>query len=52
MRFSISERILPGVRVGIGFGGKRKARVWATERVTKHVRVTESTTLGKKKRRR
>lgn len=52
MRFSISERILPGIRVGISFGGRRKPRVWASERLGRGIRVTESTTLGKKRRKR
>lgn len=52
MRFGISLKILPGVRVGASFGGRRKARLWAAQRLGRHVSITESTSGRRKPRRR
>lgn len=50
MRISVSKRIFPGLRVGFSFGGKRKPRVYATERIGRGLSVTESKSIGKKRR--
>lgn len=52
MRLGISFKILPGVRVGASLGGRRKPRLWARERLGKHVSITESTSGRRKPRRR
>jgi hypothetical protein len=52
MRLSLSFKILPGVRAGISFGGRRRTRIYATERLGRHLRATESRTLGSPRRRR
>jgi hypothetical protein len=52
MRFSISKRILPGVRIGASFGGGRPVRIRATERLGRGLYVTESKSLGRRKKRR
>jgi hypothetical protein len=52
MRFGISGKILPGVRLGFSFGGRRRPRVWASENLGHGIRVSESKSVGGKKRRR
>lgn len=51
MRFTISGKLLPGIRGGISFGGRRKPRVFVSERIGR-IRVTESTSVGKRRRKR
>jgi len=51
MRFSVSKKVLPGVRIGASFGGGRPVRIRATERLGKGLYVTESKSLGKKRKR-
>ena len=53
MRFGISFKILPGVRVGISrsTGRRSRTRLYASERIL-GIRVSESTTVGGKRRRR
>lgn len=53
MRIGFSFKILPGVRVGISrsTGRRGRTRVYASERLF-GVRVSESGTVGGKKRRR
>lgn len=49
MRLGISFKILPGIRIGGSVGGRRRPRLWATERLGP-IRVTESTTGKRRKR--
>jgi len=52
VRFGISFKILPGVRVGLtrSTGRRARTRLWASERLGP-IRVTESTGTGKRRRR-
>ena len=53
MRFGISFKILPGVRVGLtrATGRRARTRLWASERLGP-IRLTESTGTRRRNRRR
>lgn len=53
MRLGVSFRLPGGVRVGASINPRTgRPRVWASERVGRGVRVSQSTVLGKKRRKR
>lgn len=51
LRISDTFRIGKRLKVGASIGTNGRPRFWATERVTKHIKITESTG-GRGKRRR
>ncbi len=52
MRIGISFGLGKRVRVGASVGSNGRPRLWARERITKHVSITESTGVGKRRRKR
>lgn len=53
MRIGMSFRLGRGLRLGVSVNPRTgRPRVWASERVARGVRVSQSTTLGKKQGRR
>jgi hypothetical protein len=52
MRFGISFGIGKRTRFGASVGTNGRPRIWARERITKHVSTYQSTSVGTKRRKR